>query len=96
MNTLIKSVDEELNLSKKSSMARVKGQKWAGLAPPTPPSPTVSPGPAATRLEMERVRERFREAEVTKVMTIHHQLLAMERSDHAHNHTPFINKTHTP
>ena len=93
MNALIKSVDEELNLSKKTSKARVKGQKWAGLAPP---SPTVSPDPAATRLEMERVRERFREAEVTKVMTIHHQLSAMERSDYAHNHTPFINKTHTP
>ena len=86
MEELVKSVDKELNFSKKGAKVRVQG---AGHDPPLPLSlpPLSSLSSRQPQLEVERVRERFVETEVTKTMTIHHQLLAMKRYCHTPSST---------
>ena len=82
MEALVKSVEEELNFTKKAMIQRLKG---AGFDPPPSPPHTLTPSQPAHPLSLGRVQERFSETEVTKVMTVHQQLSAMERSDHTHS-----------
>jgi hypothetical protein len=78
MEALVKSVDEELNFSKKAAKARVQSLQEA-VCGPSPSSPSALLSLPRRQLAVERVRERFTETEVTKTMTVHHQLLAMQR-----------------
>ena len=83
MESLMKSVDEELNFSKKANKARVQKmlQQQRVKQSPSPPSP--SPSPLSTShqppLDLDTIQGRFEESEITKTMTVHHQLSAMER-----------------
>ena len=81
MEALVKSVDEELNFSKKAANARVQSLQEA-VCGPSSSSPSALLSLPRRQLAVERVRERFTETEVTKTMTVHHQLLAMQRYSH--------------
>ena len=80
MESLIKSVDEELNFSKKANKAREQKVLQQQGVKNKPPSPSPSPVSAVDLpLDVDRVQELFSEVEVTKTMTVHHQLSAMDR-----------------
>ena len=79
MESLIKSVDEELNFSKKANKTRVQKMLQQQRVNQPPSLPSSSPHSHHTPLDVERVQELFAEVEVTKTMTVHHQLSAMDR-----------------
>jgi hypothetical protein len=82
METLMKTLEEELDFSKKANHVRIERllqrAHQAKKVPSTPSPPPSSPSPQPA-LDVGRVQEQFSEIEQTKTMTVHHQLSAMDR-----------------